>query len=70
MSLDAIFSEREHLVGDSLTLADMSVAVAANMAFVTTHGRERYAGTPTHRWLERVLTAPGADGRGGRPRRV
>ncbi len=53
--LDAVFSEREHLVGDSLTLADLSVAVAANMAFVPAAGRQRYAGAPTLGWIERVL---------------
>lgn len=53
--LDAVFSEREHLVGDALTLADLSLAVAVNMAFVPAEGRDRHAGTPTLALVERTL---------------
>lgn len=53
--LDAIFSEREYLVGDYLSLADLSVAVAVNMAFVPAEGRKRHAGRPTLVWVERTL---------------
>ena len=56
--LEAALAERDHLVGDSLTLADISVAVAANMMLIPPAGRERYAGTRALEWVDCVLPAP------------
>lgn len=53
--LDDVLATRERLVGDSLTLADMSVAVAANMALVTPEGRARCARGRVRDWVEATL---------------
>jgi glutathione S-transferase len=56
--LDGALGERRHLVGDSITLADLSVAIAANTALVPVPGRERYAGSRTLEWVEELVPAP------------
>lgn len=53
--LDEMLGSRRHLVGQSLSLADMSVAVAANMALVTPAGRERYARGRVVEWVNATL---------------
>ena len=42
----------------SLTLADLSVAVAANMALVPAEERERHRGRPLVGWVKRTLPEP------------
>jgi len=56
--LDVTLAEHPYLVGDSLTLADLSVAVAANTAFVSAEERESHLARRLLEWVRLTLPAP------------
>jgi len=56
--LDSALAEKQYLVGSSLTLADLSVATAANMALVPVEERERHRARPVVDWVQRTLPEP------------
>lgn len=56
--LDGVLAEKRYLVGGSLTVADLSVAVAANMALVPVKERERHRARPLSDWVQGTLPEP------------